>query len=734
MSNPDFDALRHAVEAKKELFSIFDRIKLENAKGESNHLHTRRVLTNNNIVPETTKQPAQDIEIEFQKLDPDLQKLEKLIGSAQSDTFISILQKYSWRIGDPANTDPSTASFCDTFRIQKALENAVENSGYLLVKGDLSGIQNYIYGGIQPKNAGGQAKLSKKLRGRSALVAMLTDFLANAMLHELGFPNWHLLFAGGGHFNLILPFSEKLEAQIEDLEDKIAVEMRRAFGDTLDLVVAAVRCDLTILENAGSFFEKLNAKRETKKYQQHPKSLNSHFYPKDELSITERNLLKKQRDKLTEDLGTVLPKRKLLVETVSSQKLHPEKKRAFEVFDFHLEKAVHQLFLASDERISDWNIEDEWENVENFLMLNKEDLKSARVLRMNDTQIFPDDVEWGSQLNIPVSFGFRFLGKYVPPHRTEDRPKTFEELAFPDPSEGEKELTEEQLKKSGLLMLASMRLDVDDLGCIFSHGFGKNVSLSHVVALSREMHYFFTAYFDHLAEENGIYVVYAGGDDAFVVGRWDKIIAFAAQLRDDFQKFVHKNEDVHFSAGIFMGDPKYPVERFFRDAGRLEKEAKFPKIQVNVFSRNLPWHSFKSKIEFGTELFEALKKPDVKAKRKLTMAFMYRVLQLVKTSFHERSGEDENGYKVKRGYVDIPRFGRNIANMRYLFARHGYTNDEIADITKGIEHKLTTDFLTTFNFGSNSKDAQTKVARTKDFLVAFNYALYCLRFHKKLNQ
>ena len=116
------------------------------------------------------------------------------------------------------------------------------------------------------------------------------------------------------------------------------------------------------------------------------------------------------------------------------------------------------------------------------------------------------------------------------------------------------------------------------------------------------------------------------------------------------------------------------------------------------------------------------------------MAFMYRVLQLVKSSFHERSGMDENGYKVKRGYVDLAKFGRNIANMRYLFARHGYTADEIENITQGIEHKLTTDFLTTFNFGSNSKDSQTKAARVQDFLVAFNFALYCLRFHKKFNQ
>lgn len=739
MSETDIVRLKEAVEAGKSptLSSVFPRISFEKSKDFPSSIGLAPCQLDVSYIVNGKKPISESA------LQNDLARLNKLHPDSQTETFTFLLQKYGWRIAEPSvdgGKMPDVA-ICDSIRVKHALKKAGENGDYLLVKGDLSGIQNYIYGGIQPKDAGGQAKLSKRLRGRSILVSMLTDFLANVMLYELGFSNWQLLFAGGGHFNLILPFSKKLEIEIDILAEKIDREMSRAFGDTLDLVVVSERCGADVAQNATPFFERINAKREAKKFRQHSKSLHSHFYPDKTLSPKEKNEEKEKRDQLAENLGTRLPKRNLILETVSSEEISPQN-HALGVFHFDLDKAHHQLFLADDPgKNVEWCTEKEWKKVETLLFSNNGNVQSARVFSMNNTDIFPNETEWGSQLNLPVSFGFRFLGKYVPTvevlnpktDELETRPQTFEELSEPD-HDVEKPLTD----KNGLLMLASMRLDVDDLGCIFSNGFQGNASLSQVVALSREMHYFFTAHFDQLAAkpEHRLYVVYSGGDDAFVVGRWDKIIAFSRQLQKDFHQFVQKNKDVHFSAGIFVGDPKYPVERFHRDAKRLQDDAKnsnFNKNRMNVFDRIIEWPSFDSKIKFGEDLFEILKKPEVKGKQKLTMAFMYRVLQLVKTSFHEKSGLDEQGQKFKRGYVDMNRFGRNIAGMRYLFARHGYTEDEITKIETGIEHQLTTDFLSTFNFGNNLKASKEKADRVQDFLVAFNYALFSLRIHKKLD-
>ena len=154
---------------------------------------------------------------------------------------------------------------------------------------------------------------------------------------------------------------------------------------------------------------------------------------------------------------------------------------------------------------------------------------------------------------------------------------------------------------------------------------------------------------------------------------------------------------------------------------RLEKEAKEFKDRMNVFQRVIEWPVFDSKIKFGEGLFKILsEKQDTKAKHKLTSAFMYRILQLVKTSFHERNTIDENGYKVKRGYVDVARFGRNIANMRYLFARNGFSEADIQKLTSELEKELSRSFLTeAFNF-----DAKFNA---RDYLVALNFAMLQLR-------
>ena len=138
------------------------------------------------------------------------------------------------------------------------------------------------------------------------------------------------------------------------------------------------------------------------------------------------------------------------------------------------------------------------------------DLESAQVFALNTTDFLPQVDEW-KKVTQPLSFGFRFLGKYVPTidalnpktGRIEKRPQTFEEIANIDDLE----------------MLGSIRLDVDDLGYVFSHGM-KGATLAQIVTLSRGMHYFFSAHFDELSKEHDIYLIYSGGDDAFAFGQW----------------------------------------------------------------------------------------------------------------------------------------------------------------------------------------------------------------------
>jgi CRISPR-associated protein Csm1 len=246
------------------------------------------------------------------------------------------------------------------------------------------------------------------------------------------------------------------------------------------------------------------------------------------------------------------------------------------------------------------------------------------------------------------------------------------------------------------------------------------------------MQLFFSAYFDALASHNNIYVIYSGGDDAFVVGQWKEVIQFAQELHTAFTQFVCQNSNLHFSAGVFMGKPHYPVGRFFKDAGNLLDEAKnnSSKNQIDVFNHALSWDSFKSKIKFGTDIAELMEKGEGTDKQKLTVSFTYRLLQMVKSSFYERDTySKDDGNLHRRASVNMALFARNSANLRYLFARNGYAQKDINDISQRVERELITGFLCDFNV----RHKYDKIKNARDYLVALNYALFTIRSNKKTN-
>lgn len=683
MTTSDKTQLLEAVSSsKKVLYSVFDRITLGNADGKLNNQLKARPLTNENIVSEK----EEDLSVGLHEA---IDFIERLEDPARTESFYYLLQKYGWRVGDPANDEDEglAVAFCDSFRVKKAIGSGNTSDLFILLKGDLTGIQKYIYGNIQPKRTGGMRKIAKKLRGRSVIVSLLTDFLASVFLKELDLSIWHLLFAGGGHFNLLIPKTPEIETRLNDLVEDLDAQMRERFSDNLQLVVAHQEFSREdIIKDIGLCFLKLNNEIEKQKFQQHRSFLNEHFF-----SGHDKNLIKSFREKIDsweEEIGKQFPHSKVVIEAVCGETIEAADECP-EIITLNMQRHSYQLLVA-----------------ENFAHAkNRLDrlsgLVSAQVLSINDTDFLPPGGHWGNN----IGFGFRFMGRYVPLTSDEKSdPKTFEEIVETD----------------DLKMLAALRLDVDDLGFIFSRGI-PGVSLGEIVTLSREMQYFFSAHFDKLAAKpyHDLYLIYSGGDDAFVVGKWDNIITFSMTLHNDFETFVHNNPDVHFSAGIFMGNPHYPVGRFYRDAGELQdasKDSNERKNKINIFNHILHWDEFKSKIQLGETFFDALKGAE---KTKLNSAFIYRILNLVKSSFYERSGMDKFGQNHRRGGINMERFARNVAGMRYLFARHGFDEKRAEEQVGKLEKALIGDFLRSFDFA----DCDT-IKTTRDYLVALNFAIY----------
>ncbi len=121
-----------------------------------------------------------------------------------------------------------------------------------------------------------------------------------------------------------------------------------------------------------------------------------------------------------------------------------------------------------------------------------------------------------------------------------------------------------------------LRMDVDSLGQVFSEGV-PDLTLPKLSALSGALDLFFGGYLNELVRdqaENDLYVIYAGGDDLFIVGAWHHLLDLAASIRNEFKAFVGGNPALSLSGGITLEGAKFPLYRAAERAEEAEGKAK----------------------------------------------------------------------------------------------------------------------------------------------------------------
>ena len=127
---------------------------------------------------------------------------------------------------------------------------------------------------------------------------------------------------------------------------------------------------------------------------------------------------------------------------------------------------------------------------------------------------------------------------------------------------------------AGETYLGILRMDVDGLGVRFIRGFK---DLEEYTAFSQRMAIFFDKNIRTIQQKdyyrNDLNIIYAGGDDLFAVGRWDKIIEFAAEVRQQFMQHM-QGEGVTISGGIAIVHPKFPIAKASILSGEAEEKAK----------------------------------------------------------------------------------------------------------------------------------------------------------------
>ena len=200
----------------------------------------------------------------------------------------------------------------------------------------------------------------------------------------------------------------------------------------------------------------------------------------------------------------------------------------------------------------------------------------------------------------------------------------------------------------GVERIGILRADVDNLGTTFVYGLqrpdgdDKYVTLSRTSTLSRQLSLFFKCYINEILRkgtadnfggsgERKAVIVYSGGDDVFLAGAWNDVIAAFMDIRNALEKFTQGTLTISGGVGIY--DAKYPLNVMAKEVERLEDRSKHVegKNAVTLFDEThaYPWNVFIQNVV--TEKLGVLK-TYFDQNDEHGMAFLYHLMELLRES------------------------------------------------------------------------------------------------------
>ena len=455
-------------------------------------------------------------------------------------------------------------------------KNPDKNIG-ALIKGDISGIQNFLYHILSDGAA-------NQLRGRSFYLQLLTESIAHWVLKQFDLPITNLLLASGGHFYILAPHTEaktKLDAIRQNISKKLW-ELHR--GD-LSCILAGISI------KAGDFgpksfpdkwkdvSEKVQERKQEKWAELGPQEMfEKLFEPHKELYQDRENHWQ------FEELGKTLRDPDYLITFEVPESSVPEKpdwRAALKAFGIEV-----RLCQSIDDKVE-----------------KPEHANNAVVYRLGTTDFLTDagleNFQWDS---CPVSYDFRIFRPVIAyRHDTHDAEKIADYDYLADASEG-------------VAWLGALRMDVDDLGKVFSKETLENATISRLATLSEAFRLFFEGYVPELCrqynkkrDQDILELIYAGGDDLFLVGGWSALPEIAERIRSEFRHFV-TGDHVTLSGGIAIEHKKYPLYQFAAQSGEAEKAAKSidEKNAITFLRKPMAWADFEIVRNWHRKFLEAI--------------------------------------------------------------------------------------------------------------------------------
>jgi len=505
-------------------------------------------------------------------------------------TLMTVLEKYTSNVPSATNIRHPDISLFDHLRTTAAIAQCLylyhrhqdnpktgledeREAKWILVCGDFSGIQKFIYN-LTNKGA------AKGLRGRSFYVQFFCRICADFILRRTGLTRAALLYNSGGKFYMLAPST--LRSSLLEARARINGWLLKEFEGNVFLGIGMAPVTAAMFQQGemSTAWEAVANDLEKDRLFRFKENLNSTFFdPETGFNPT--------------DSCNVCGSRQLSQESETCRTCDGLQQ-------------IGSRLRVTQAILTFWGTAEEKEDIGKFLnaretisfpelggyvfLLSSEQLDSLTMLKHLDGEcIFLNHI--GDQplndLSLPTcAVSTMYLGKWESQRKTKDNGSEWDFEDYADNAVG--------IKRLGIL-----RMDVDNLGMVFIRGlqfperehagWGKVIqkdgqpkmkqmaSISRMATLSRQLNHFFSGYIPGMLNQERFdrcQIIYAGGDDLFIIGSWDQLPGLAETIRKEFKEFCCYNPDFSISGGLTLHGGKFPIYKGAQLAGNAEKQAK----------------------------------------------------------------------------------------------------------------------------------------------------------------
>lgn len=509
-------------------------------------------------------------------------------------TLISLLEKYTANVPAATNVRHPDISLFDHLRTTAAIAQSLflhqmnlggttqdiqlkDDYKWMLVCGDFSGIQNFIYNLTNQGAARG-------LRGRSFYVQFFCLSCAEYILRELGLTKAALLYNSGGKFYLLIP--KYLKQQLTKVRETINHWLLTKFDGSvyLGLGLADVNAEMFEAGKMDTAWKQAAESLERDRLKKFYNNITADFFePNTEFDPSKscrvcggRNVTETRKCEMCEileDLGMWIRDAQAILKVRGKnadlnrvlQQLNSTRVLSFESL------GVHAVFVPREE----------------FTELPHAQIIDGECIFLNQDADLPF-----KDMDLPkCTISRMYLGKWQMKDAGASHAESWDFESFAN-------------KAVGISRMGILRMDVDNLGQVFVRGLQfpereeangikgwgdvkrkkdgniqqrSMASMSRMVTLSRQLDLFFSGYLQSLLERpeySRTRIIYSGGDDLFIIGSWDQLPDLARTIREEFSEFCCQNPDMTISGGMVLQRGKYPIYKSSIKAKDAEEAGK----------------------------------------------------------------------------------------------------------------------------------------------------------------